>query len=375
MATTKRDYYELLGVSRGASADELKKAYRKLALQYHPDRNPGNKEAEEKFKELSEAYAILSDSEKRKVYDQFGHAGVGAGAGGFGGGFSGGGFRDFSDIFSDIFSDFFGGGSSRTSRGVRGSDLQMEVDLSFEESVFGTEKTVQIHRAETCGECHGEGAKPGTGKQTCSTCQGTGQTRISQGFFSIAATCQRCRGQGEVITSPCKRCHGEGRVRDQRKITVTIPAGIEDGSRLRVRGEGEAGLRGGGRGDLYVAVNVRSHEIFQRQGENLYCEIPINFVQAALGTEVEIPTLEGRVSMKVPAGTQSGTTFRLKGKGVVQPGGSYRGDQMVKVIVEIPKNLSSEQKQILRKFEELNGRGSYPLMNEFIEKAKRLFKK
>ncbi len=374
MATTKKDYYELLGVSRSASADDLKKAYRKLALAYHPDRNPGNKGAEEKFKELSEAYAVLSDTEKRKAYDQFGHAGVGAGAGGFGaGGFSG---FDFSEVFGDIFADFFGTErSERGSRGTRGSDLQMGLGISFEEAIFGTEKSVDVPRAELCGECHGEGVKPGTKRQTCGTCQGSGQVRMSQGFFSIATTCHRCHGQGEVITTPCARCHGEGRVRAHRKISIKVPAGVEDNTRLRLRGEGEAGTRGGGRGDLYVVLSVRSHEIFQREGDHLYCEVPISFVQAALGAEIEVPTLaEGKATMKVPAGTQSGTLFRLKGKGVVGSGGYGRGDQMVRVIVEIPKNLSNEQRQLLKQFEQMNGKGSYPLMSEFIEKAKKMFK-
>ncbi len=377
MATTKKDYYELLGVSRSASADELKKAYRKLALQYHPDRNPGNKEAEEKFKELSESYAVLSDPEKRKAYDQFGHAGVGAGAGpgGFGG-FSAD-FGNFSDIFSDVFADFFGTErSGQGSGGMRGSDLQMGLELSFEEAIFGTEKSVDLQRAELCGECHGGGAKPGTKRQTCSTCHGSGQVRMSQGFFSIATTCHRCHGQGEMITTPCSRCHGEGRIRAYRKITLKVPAGVEDNTRLRVRGEGEAGTRGGGRGDLYVILSVHPHEIFQRQGDHLYCEVPISFVHASLGAEIEIPTLaEGKATMKIPAGTQGGTLFRLRGKGVVGSGGYGRGDQMVRVIVEIPKNLSNEQKQLLKQFEQMNGKGSYPLMSEFIEKAKRLFKR
>ena len=379
--STKRDYYEVLGVSRNASQEELKRAYRKRALQYHPDRNPGNKAAEEKFKELSEAYEVLSDSQKKAAYDQFGHAGVGAGtgAGGGTGGFGGfsADFGGFNNIFNDVFSEFFGGGegTAQAKRGARGSDLQMEVEISFEEAVFGAEKGVELQRAEACGECRGEGTKPGTTKQTCPTCHGTGQVRVSQGFLSIATTCQRCRGEGEWVSAPCTKCRGEGRVRANRRISVKIPAGIEDGARLRIRGEGEAGIGGGGRGDLYVVIHVRPHEIFERQGSDLFCEVPISFVQAILGTEIEIPVLDGKVSMKIPPGTQGGTVFRLRGKGVVQAGGNYRGDQMVKVIVEIPKNLLSEQKQLLNQFEELGGRDTYPLRSGFIEKAKRFFKR
>ena len=376
---TKRDYYEILGASRNANQEELKKAYRKLALQHHPDRNPGNKSAEEKFKEATEAYEVLSDPEKRKVYDQFGHAGVGAGFGADGGA---GGFSadsgNFSDVFSDIFSDFFGGGARTTqgrTRGIKGADLEIRLDLSFEEAVFGTEKMVDVHRPEACGECQGEGAKPGTSRQVCSTCRGTGQVRVSQGFFSIATTCHRCHGEGETISTPCPKCRGEGRARVHRRISIKIPAGIEDGSRLRVRGEGEGGLRGGGRGDLYVGVRVRPHEIFQRQGNDIVCEVPISFAQAAIGAEIEVPSLEGKVSMKIPSGTQSGSLFRLKGKGIASVDGYGRGDQLVKIKVEVPTRLTSEQRQLLKRFEELSEGGSYPVMSEFLEKVKRLFKR
>ncbi len=378
--STKRNYYEVLGVSRSADQETLKKVYRKLALQYHPDRNPGNKQAEEKFKEISEAYAILSDTQKRSAYDQFGHAGVGMGAGTQGEGFGGfeGFTRDFggfSDIFNDIFSDFFGGTTTQKRRSSRGQDLVTEVVLNFEESIFGVQKEVQVYRLETCGECRGDGSRSGASRQTCSLCNGAGQVRVVQGFFSIATTCERCHGQGSIITNPCVKCRGEGRVRAERRITVHVPPGIEDGTKLRLTGEGEAGGHGGGRGDLYVGVRVRPHEIFKRVENDVTCEVPISFVQAALGAEVQVPTLNGEVTLRIPAGTQAGQIFRLRGKGVLDLRGRNPGDQLITVMIEIPKNLTSEQKQLLKQFETFIERGSYPLMSEFIEKVKRAFKR
>lgn len=384
---TKRDYYEVLGAAKGASQDEIKKAYRRLALKYHPDRVDADKkkEAEEKFKEVSEAYEVLSDSKKRSTYDQFGHAGVE-------GAFKGGGFNwsdfthfdDLRDIFNgfgigDIFgggSDFFGGGSgTQRRRGARrGADLQYVLETSFEEAVFGAEKTIAIQRYEACTSCSGTGAKPGSKKKKCNVCKGTGQVNRSSGFFSIVTTCESCRGEGELIATPCGKCDGIGREKASRKIKVRIPAGSVNGLRLRVQGEGEAGLKGGGQGNLYVVIKVKSHEIFIRDDDDLLCTVPIAFSQAVFGAEIEVPTLEGKVIMKVPAGTQSGKVFRLRNKGVPHLGDYGRGDQLVKVFVEVPTKLTKDQKRLLKQFAEACGEDTNPMAQFFMQKIKRMFK-
>ncbi len=381
---TKKDYYELLGVSRGASAEDIKKAYRTMAKKYHPDTNPNNKEAEEKFKEVNEAYEVLSDSQKKAAYDQFGHAGVGNGGPA---GYGGAGFRpqdfgnaaDFEDIFGDVFSNFFGGGPAGRTGGrgrtqaQEGDDLRYDLNLSFEEAAFGTTKEIKIHKLTTCESCHGSGAKPGSGRVVCPTCKGTGQIRSTQGFFTIARTCTRCGGQGEMPGSPCPACHGHGRVEKERVISVKVPPGVDEGSRLRVKGEGEAGLNGGPAGDLYVFLHVEAHGFFEREGSDLHCEIPISFVQAALGTELEVPTLEGPVKMKVPAGTQSGKVFRLREKGLKSPQQEGTGDLMVTVRVETPSDLNSKQKKLLEEFETLSSESNTPEVSKFIDKMKNLF--
>lgn len=379
----KKDYYELLGASKGASAEDLKKAYRTMAKKYHPDANPNNKEAEEKFKEINEAYEVLSDPQKKAAYDQFGHAGVGAGGPG---GFGGGGFRpqdfgnaaDFEDIFGDVFSNFFTGGNpgarARTrSQAQQGDDLRYDLHLSFEEAAFGTSKEIKVQKLSTCESCHGSGAKPGSGRVVCTTCKGTGQIRVSQGFFTIARTCTKCGGQGEMPGSPCPTCKGHGRVEKEKVISVKVPAGVDEGSRLRLRGEGEAGLNGGPAGDLYVFLHVEAHDFFERDGSDLHCKVPISFVQAALGTEVEVPTLTGPVKMKVPAGTQSGKVFRLKEKGMKNPQSGDTGDLMVTVVVETPTDLNAKQKKVLEEFEALTQENNTPQMTKFLNQVKNLF--
>ena len=368
----KRDYYEVLGVSKNVSQDEIKKAYRKSALKYHPDKNPGNKESEEKFKEATEAYEVLKDSQKRAAYDQFGHS-LGGGLGGFEGfGRESGGF---SDVFSEVFEDIFETGPRRrAARPARGSDLQYELEVSFKDSAFGIDKTIKIPREEVCNNCNGNGAKPGTGKRRCSTCGGTGQIRISQGFFSLARTCNRCGGEGETIEAPCPTCRGSGRVRVERKIEVKIPPGVEDGMRLRVSGEGEAGIRGGPRGDLYVLIHVQPSDIFERHNNDLICEIPITFIQAALGSEIEVPTLDGRATIKIPPGTQGNKVFRLKGKGMSSVRGYAKGDLHVRVIVEVPTNLNPRQKALLEEFARASGEDVNPMSKSFMDKIKDAFK-
>lgn len=345
---TKRDYYEVLGVARGASAEEIKKAYRKLALKYHPDRNPGDKEAEEKFKEAAEAYAILSDPEKRAQYDQFGHSLGGAGFSGFQG-FEDA-FRGFGDIFGDLFDDFFGTAGRSRGGARRGSDLEVPVEVTLEEAAKGREVSLQFSRRETCGTCSGSGAASGTKKSVCPECRGAGEIRITQGFFSLRRTCPRCQGEGERIEKPCPDCRGRGRVERTRKLNVKIPPGIDTDSRLKMTGEGEVGERGGPRGDLYVHVVVRPHSIFVRQTNDLYCEMLIPFTAAALGGEVSVPTLDGQVRLRIPQGTPSGKVFRLREKGVPFLGGNGRGDQLVRIEIEVPTRLNEKERALLQEW-------------------------
>ena len=350
---SKRDYYEVLDVSKNASEAEIKKAFKRLAMKYHPDRNPDNTEAEEKFKEAKEAYDVLTDAQKRVAYDQFGHAGVdpSAAAGGAGAGFGG---ASFNDIFGDVFGDIFGGGGGRTAGGqrvYRGADLRYNLELSLEEAVTGTSVNIRVPTHVECDECGGSGAKKGTSPATCSTCGGHGQVRMQQGFFSLQQTCPRCHGSGNIIETPCGKCHGHGRVEQQKTLSVKVPAGVDTGDRIRLSGEGEAGEHGGPSGDLYVHVVVRPHDIFQRDGDDLYCEVPISVVTASLGGELEIPTLDGRVNLKIPAESQSGKLFRLRGKGVKSVRGSQQGDLLCRISVETPVNLTKKQKELLKDFE------------------------
>jgi molecular chaperone DnaJ len=340
--TTKRDYYEVLGVSRDTSAQDIKSAYRKLALKLHPDRNPGDPEAEEKFKEAAEAYSVLSDADKRQRYDAYGHAGLG-GASGFGGGFDPTVFADFSDILGDFF------GFGRRTRGPRrGADLRYDLELSFEEAAFGTETELQIPRTDACGDCGGTGAAPGTKPTSCPACGGAGQVTFQQGFFSVARTCGKCRGTGKVVESVCKRCRGEGAVAATRKLQIKVPAGVDTGSQLRIAGEGEGGTLGGPSGDLYVVLRVHEHAFFKREGANLFCEVPVNVAQAALGATLEVPTLEGgKTKVQVPEGTQSGTLLRVRGQGVPQLGSRGRGDLHVIVRVVVPARLSADQRKLM----------------------------
>lgn len=347
---SKEDYYATLNVERSASDGDIKKAYRKLAMKYHPDRNPGDKQAEEKFKLISEAYEVLSDQKKRAAYDQFGHAGVDQSAGG---GYSAAG-GDFSDIFSDIFGDFFGGGAAqggRQSRSQQGADLRYSLELSLEDAVRGTNVEIRVPTLVSCKSCHGSGAKDGSKPTNCSSCGGSGQVRMQQGFFSIQQTCPSCRGAGTMISNPCSGCHGAGRVEDYKKLSVKVPAGVDSGDRIRLAGEGEAGLNGGPAGDLYVQVKVREHDIFTREGPHLYCEVPISFVTAAIGGELDVPTLNGRIKLKVPAETQTSKLFRLRGKGIKTVRGEGPGDLLCRVIVETPVKLNKEQKEMLQAFE------------------------
>lgn len=343
---SQRDYYDVLGVDRGAGDAEVKKAYRRLAMKYHPDRNSDDADADAKFKEATEAYEILSNSEKRAAYDQYGHAGVDpqAGMGGFQNG-------NFSDVFSDVFGDIFSGGRGGGRSSVRqGADLRYGLELDLEQAVNGDEIEIKVPVLSACGTCDGSGAKEGTSASTCPDCQGAGQIRVSQGFFSLQQTCPRCRGAGQVITDPCTSCAGRGRVEKMKTLSVKIPAGVDTGDRIRLSGEGEAGMNGGPPGDLYVQIEVRQHPIFERDGKNLYCEVPISFADAALGGEIEVPTLDGRVSLKVPPETQTGKLFRLRGKGVKPVRGGSIGDLLCRVTVETPVKLSEHQKELLQQF-------------------------
>jgi len=372
---SKRDYYEILGVAKNASKDELKKSYRKQAMKYHPDRNPDNAEAEAKFKEAKEAFDVLSDEQKRAAYDQFGHAGVDQ----MGGGGPGGGFHQgqggFGDVFGDIFGDIFGGGRGGGGQRVnRGDDLRYNLDLSLEDAVSGTEVKIRVPTFVSCKTCHGSGAKKGSKPKKCDTCAGHGQVRMQQGFFSIQQTCPKCHGSGETISDPCKKCHGQGRVQEHKTLSAKIPAGVDTGDRIRLAGEGEAGEHGGPSGDLYIHINVKDHPIFVREEENLYCEVPISISTAALGGELEVPTLGGRVKLKIPEETQTGKMFRVRSKGVKPVRGGAIGDLYCRAVVETPVNLNSEQKDLLRKFEEsLHGAKHNPQSHSWLDKVKDFF--
>jgi len=349
----KRDYYTTLGVSRDASEEDIKKSYRKMAMKHHPDRNPDDKGSEEKFKEAKEAYEVLTDGKKRAAYDQYGHAGVDPSAGGRPGGPEG--FGGFADAFGDIFGEIFGQQGRGGGSGVyRGADLRYNLELSLEDAARGTEVKIRIPAMEGCETCHGTGAKPGTQPKTCGSCGGRGEVRVSQGFFSIQQTCPTCRGTGKVIPEPCATCHGAGRVKKHKTLSVKIPAGVDTDDRIRLTGEGEAGLNGGPAGDLYVVVNLKPHQVFQRDGADLHCEMPISFATAALGGELEIPTLDGHATIKVPAETQSGQTFRLRNKGIRPVRGSVQGDLYCHVAIETPVKLTHRQKELLREFEKIN---------------------
>ena len=368
----KRDYYDVLGVSRNVSADELKKAYRKVAMKHHPDRNQGDKIAEDKFKEASEAFEVLGDQEKRARYDQFGHAaeGMGSGMGGFGGA----GGSGFGDVFGDIFSDFFSGSSgSSAGRGERGSDLQYNMDISFDDAVFGSSKEIDVPRMETCDSCSGLGAESEKDIKICGLCGGTGQQRVQQGFFSVATTCSSCGGRGKTISNPCRTCHGRTRVSKTKRIRVNIPAGVATGSRIKLTGEGEHGANGGSSGDLYIVLRVKDHSLFERDGADIFCEVPINFSQATLGTDLEVPTLEGKARLKIPAGTQTHKIFRLKNQGIAHLRGGGRGDLHVRVVVETPTKLSGRQKELLKEFDYCSDGESNPIRDKFVESIKNLF--
>jgi molecular chaperone DnaJ len=373
---SKRDYYEVLGVEKNASEAELKKAYKRLAMKYHPDRNPDDAEAEEKFKEAKEAYEVLNDAQKRAAYDQFGHAGVDpSAAAGAGAGFGGG--ANFSDVFGDIFGDIFGGGrGGGRQQAQRGADLRYNLTLTLEEAVQGTTVKIRVPTMVHCDTCGGSGAKKGTSPKTCDTCGGHGQVRIQQGFFSVQQTCPKCHGSGQMISDPCGTCHGQGRVQEHKTLSVKVPAGVDTGDRIRLAGEGEAGEQGAPAGDLYVQVRVREHAIFKRDDTDLYCEVPIDFVTATLGGELEVPTLDGRVKLKVPAGTQTGKIFRMRGKGVRSVRGQAVGDLLCAVNVETPVNLNGKQKDLLREFGNSlssSGKEHNPQTHSWVDGVKKFF--
>ncbi|WP_278320247.1 molecular chaperone DnaJ [Inediibacterium massiliense] len=374
---SKRDYYEVLGVDKGADQDSIKRAYRKMAMKYHPDRNPGDKEAEEKFKEANEAYEVLGDQNKRAKYDQFGHAGVDPNAQGGFGGFGGFGAGGFGDIFEDIFDMFGGGFSGRRSGPQKGADLKYELGITFKEAAFGAKKEITIQRHENCSNCNGTGAKKGTNKKTCSKCNGSGEiryaTRTPLGQFVNVKPCDACNGEGSIIENPCPKCHGTGKELKNKKIQINIPAGVDTGSVIPLRGEGEPGEKGGPQGDLYIVLRVKPHEIFKRDGNDVICEIPITFVQAALGDELQVPTLDGQVKYKIPEGTQSGTIFRMKGKGIPNVRGYGRGDLYIKIIVEVPKKLNDKQKELLKKFADVMGEDVHEQRKTFFDKVKEVF--
>ncbi len=370
----KRDYYEVLGVNRDASEEEIKKAYRRLAMKHHPDRNPDNPKAEEQFKEAKEAYEVLSDSGKRSAYDQYGHAGVDPSAG-MGAGAAGAGFGNFADAFGDIFGDIFGAGRTR-SNVYRGADLRYNLEVSLEEAARGTETRIRVPTMEQCGTCHGSGAKPGTEPVTCATCGGHGQVRMTQGFFSIAQTCPKCHGSGKVVQHPCPTCAGAGRVKHHKTLSVKIPAGVDDGDRIRLSAEGEAGVNGGPNGDLYVVIHIQSHDVFTREGNDLHCEMPISFTRAALGGEIEIPTLDGSAKVRIPPETQSGKVFRLRGKGIKGVRSAAYGDLLVHVVVETPVSLTPRQKELLLELEEINQRDNSrhnPRSKSWMDKVREFF--
>jgi molecular chaperone DnaJ len=374
LPSVKRDYYEILGVQRGATDQEIKSAYRKLALQFHPDRNPNNPDAEEKFKECSEAYAVLADSEKREMYNRFGHAGVGAAASG--GGFDASVFQDFGDIFGEFFGfgDLFGGGrSGGRTRAQRGADLREDITIEFEEAAFGLEKQITYRKHELCEKCNGSGSAQGKAPASCRTCGGRGQVRYQQGFFSIARTCPTCHGAGSVISDPCASCRGEGRVVQQKTIDAKIPAGVEDGTRIRFTGVGEAGVHGGPPGDLYLVLRVKQHAFFDRQGNDLYCVVPISFTQAAVGTEIQVPTLEGEQTLKIPEGTQSGTILKLRGKGVPVLNGHGKGNLFVEVRVQTPTKLTKRQRELLQELQGIAQVENKPQRTSILGKMKDMF--
>ncbi|MBT7163405.1 MAG: molecular chaperone DnaJ [Victivallales bacterium] len=370
-----KDYYEMLGVDRQASQDDLKKAYRKLAMQYHPDRNPGDEKAEEHFKEVSEAYEVLNDEDKRRQYDQYGHDAFTRKGGGPSGGHTVDPFDLFSQVFQGgggIFDGLFGGGGGRS--GPRqGADLRYDLEIDFEEAVFGTEQRVTIPQAVACDRCGGSGSEAGTGKRTCSHCRGQGQVRMAQGFFSVSQPCPHCQGQGEVIEKPCRKCQGEGRVNERKTIPIRIPAGVDTGVQLRVAGAGQAGQRGGPSGDLRVVIHVRPHDIFTREDDDIYCDVPLPFHVAALGGKVKVPTISGATEIRIPAGTQNGARFRLRDKGIPSLRGYGRGDEHVRITVEVPTKLNSAQKEKLQEFADLCDESTNPKWREFLDKAKRFF--
>ncbi|MCF7499577.1 molecular chaperone DnaJ [Pseudoalteromonas sp. L1] len=372
---SKSDYYEVLGVSKDASERDIKKAYKRLAMKYHPDRTAGDKELESKFKEVKEAYEVLTDPQKRQMYDQYGHAAFDQNGGGGHGGF-GGGHGDFGDIFGDVFGDIFGGGGRRQSRQQRGADLRYNMDLTLEEAVRGKDVEIKVPTWVSCKPCDGSGAKAGSKPKTCTTCHGAGQVQMRQGFFAVQQTCPTCQGTGQIISDPCDSCHGQGRVEKTKTLSVKIPAGVDTGDRIRLSGEGEAGMHGAPAGDLYVQVSVSEHPIFQRDGNNLYCEVPIGFTTAALGGEIEVPTLDGRAKLKIPSESQTGKMFRMRGKGVKSVRSGAQGDLICKVVIETPVNLNDRQRELLEELEQSMGKDgskNRPKEKGFFDGVKKFF--